>query len=195
MVNIKFKKGLVWKLIPKYIGPYKVLKDYKNFLFKLDLPSKLKQRGMHDIFYMSLLQIHQPNDDHFFPGQMDSQIGLPEGAEGKWAVNKILLHTGEGLDSLFEVLWKSGDVTWLPMEYASHSQPMETYLEALGILDRTQIPFGKGKPLCGDPQISVLGIQSENVDKGSEFHSYITPCEFVSPMYPFLDNYPFLPPW
>jgi hypothetical protein len=66
--NITFARGLAWKLIPKYIGPYKITKDFKNQSFKLELPMHLKKRGVHDVFHSSLLRIHAPNDDRLFPG-------------------------------------------------------------------------------------------------------------------------------
>ena len=61
--NITFPKGLARKLIPKFIGPYKVLKDFKNQSFLIDLPAHLKQRGVHNVFHAALLRIHIPNDD------------------------------------------------------------------------------------------------------------------------------------
>jgi hypothetical protein len=39
--NITFAKGLARKLIPKFIGPYKILEDFGNSFFRLDLPSHL----------------------------------------------------------------------------------------------------------------------------------------------------------
>ena len=42
--NISFPKGLARKLIPKYIGPYKIIKDFKNQSFLIDLlPFKTKR--------------------------------------------------------------------------------------------------------------------------------------------------------
>jgi hypothetical protein len=61
--NITFPKGLARKLVPISIGPYQIIRDFKNQSFQLDLPQNLKQRGMHDVFYVSLLHIHIPNDD------------------------------------------------------------------------------------------------------------------------------------
>ncbi|KAF8808284.1 hypothetical protein BYT27DRAFT_7050766, partial [Phlegmacium glaucopus] len=80
------------KLIPKFIGPYKILKDFNNSSFHLDLPSHLKQRGVHPVFHASLLRIHVPNDDRLFPGRMDTQLGTTPEADGEWAVDKILSH-------------------------------------------------------------------------------------------------------
>ena len=59
--NITFSKGLAQNLIPKYIGPYKIIQDYYNQSYKLELPMHLKRRGMHDVFHSSLLIIHMPN--------------------------------------------------------------------------------------------------------------------------------------
>ena len=86
--NITFLKGLAQKLIPKFTRPYKVLRDFKNQSFLLDLPAHLKQRGVHNILHAAL-QIHIPNEDQLFPGQMDMQLTVGEGSEGKWAVDKI----------------------------------------------------------------------------------------------------------
>ena len=56
--NISFLKGLARKLIPKFLGPYKILWDFGNSLFQLDLPPHLKRQGVHNVFHSSLLHIH-----------------------------------------------------------------------------------------------------------------------------------------
>jgi len=61
--NITFPKGLARKLIPKYIGPFKILKDFGNHSFQLELTPNLQKRGVHDVFHASLLRVHVPNDD------------------------------------------------------------------------------------------------------------------------------------
>ena len=66
--NISLPKGYSCKLTPKFIGPYHVLQDFSNSSFRLELPSNLKQRGVHNVFHASLLQVHEPNDDQLFPG-------------------------------------------------------------------------------------------------------------------------------
>ncbi|KNZ78763.1 hypothetical protein J132_10251 [Termitomyces sp. J132] len=68
-----FPKGLARKLIPKFVGPYLLLKDYGNHSFHIQLPSHMLQQGIHDVFHASLLRIHHPNDDRQFPGQLYSQ--------------------------------------------------------------------------------------------------------------------------
>jgi transposase InsO family protein len=61
--NISFDKGLARKLLPKFIGPYKILHNFENSSFRLELPSHLKRRGVHDVFHSSLLREHVPSDN------------------------------------------------------------------------------------------------------------------------------------
>ena len=49
--NMTFLKGLAHKLIPKYVGPYLLLKDFGNQSFHMQLPSHMLQRGIHDMFH------------------------------------------------------------------------------------------------------------------------------------------------
>jgi len=153
--NINFPKGLARKLIPKYIGPYKILQDFKNQSFKIELPSNLKQRGVHDVFHASLLRVHIPNDDRLFPGRLDSQINSGNDLEPEWAVDKILSHSGSKEDSIFEVLWKAGDVTWLPYNQIEHLNALSAYFEVLEIEKIQDLPRGTGKPPAQDPQIFI----------------------------------------
>jgi hypothetical protein len=66
--NISLHKGTTQKLMPKFIGPYRILEDYQNNSYKLDLPSRLHQRGVHLVFHSSYLRIHILNNDCLFPG-------------------------------------------------------------------------------------------------------------------------------
>jgi hypothetical protein len=156
--NISFPKGLARKLIPKYVGPYRIMQDFKNQSFRIELPADLRNRGVHDVFHAALLRIHQPNDDRLFPGRLDAQIGLPESSEQEWAVDKILSHSGAGREALFEIKWKAGDITWLPYDQISHLQPLEAYLQLLEINDIAILPAGIGKPPEDDLQISLSQI-------------------------------------
>jgi hypothetical protein len=61
--NISFPKGYARKLVPKYIGPYRIVEDFGNFSYRVELPTHLKWRGVHDVFHASLLKIHKPNDN------------------------------------------------------------------------------------------------------------------------------------
>ena len=65
--NIQSAKGLARKLAPKFVGPYKIKRDFSNNSYQIELPSELKKRGIHDVFHASLLRIHHPSDDRLFP--------------------------------------------------------------------------------------------------------------------------------
>jgi hypothetical protein len=122
MENIRFEKGLARKLLPKYIGPYKVIRDFGNHLFRIELPPRMKQRGVHDVFHASKLRIHIPNDDSLFPGRSDNQVWEydGEGIESEFAVEKIITHRGSGHNAKFELFWRDGDKTWLPYSKVAH---------------------------------------------------------------------------
>ncbi|THU76294.1 hypothetical protein K435DRAFT_623247, partial [Dendrothele bispora CBS 962.96] len=103
--------------------------------FKIELPSNLKARGVHPVFHASLLRIHIPNDDRLFPGRSDSQIlNKPDEApEKEWLVQEILSHIGSKELSTFEILWKSGDKSWLPYDRIAHLNALQRYLDLLGV--------------------------------------------------------------
>jgi len=172
--NIKFPKGLARKLVPKYIGPYRILQDYGNQSFRLDLPSRLKQRGVHDVFHASLLRIHHPNDDRLFPGRLDNQLGGDIDPEGEWAVDKILSHHGSKRDAVFEIKWQAGDITWLPYAEISHLQALIDYLELLGIEKIDNLPLGHGKPPSDDPQVHVGSISYYQPIRVRKSHKFLT---------------------
>lgn len=130
--NLSLPKGRARKLAPKYIGPYHIIDDYRNNSFLLDLPSQLKQRGIHPAFHAHLLRLHVPNDNRHFPGrQLEhvSDIGHLE----EWSVSRIADHQGTGPDALFEVEYSTGDRVWLPYYQVSCLEALSQYLEALGV--------------------------------------------------------------
>ena len=89
---------------------------------------------------------------------MDTQISGAEDAEGEWAVERIRSHSGSGTDALFEIEWKSGDITWLPYYQITHLQALTDYLDLLGLTQITQLPRGTGRPPSDDPQIFLGSI-------------------------------------
>jgi len=161
--NISFPKGLARKLIPKYIGPYRILKDFQNQSFRIELPSYLKQRGVHNVFHAALLRIHVPNDDRLFPGRLVTQLDLEDNPEKEWAVDKIISHGGSKDNALFEVLWKSGDITWLPYSEIHHLNALNEYLELMGADSIHNLPLGSGKPPSDDPQIYPESPSTQNL--------------------------------
>jgi hypothetical protein len=165
--NMSIPKGRARKLVPKYIGPYRVLKSFGNSSFRIALPVNLKSRGLHDVFHASLLRIHAPNDDRLFPGRLDSQVEHLGGTEGEWMIERVRTHAGQGLGALFEVLWKSGDITWLPYEQIAKSTALEDYLESQGAQSIRSLQRGSGKP-PKDPElvISMIGWELETLLAG-----------------------------
>ena len=131
--NISYLKGTSRKLIPKYIGPYHIIKDFWNNSYCIELPDNLKQRGIHNVFHSSLLRIHIPNDDRLFPGQRDNQIKDLGGTNHKWAVDKVLRHRGSHSDTEFEIQWTAGNKSWMPYDEVSHLRAIADYFEALGV--------------------------------------------------------------
>ena len=88
---------------------------------------------------------------------MDTQIGNDPESEDEWAIDVIRSHTGSGEDTIFEILWKSGDVMWLPpplpLYQIRHLQALEAYLELMGVNNASALPIGTGKPPQEDPQV------------------------------------------
>lgn len=151
--NLTLPKGRARKLVPKFIGPYKILRDYGNNSYQLDLPAELKQRGLHDGFHTSRLRIHKASDDRRFPGRQIEQIrGF--GKTSEWVVDKIISHSGKGKTALFNVVWKTGDHTWMPYHEVAHLTTLAGYLEAVGVDSISKLP-NKRDIVPDDPQITV----------------------------------------
>ena len=74
------------------------------------------------------------------------QLALGEDSEGKWAVEKIIVHLGSGKESVFQVQWKAGDVTWLPLYQIAHLNVLPVYLDLLGVEDVTN--YQRDKACC-----------------------------------------------
>ncbi|KAI9568227.1 hypothetical protein HD554DRAFT_1990657, partial [Boletus coccyginus] len=49
--------------------------DYDNNPYRLDLPDRMRQWGIHPVFHASLLHIHIPNNDRLFPGHGEAKEG------------------------------------------------------------------------------------------------------------------------
>ena len=163
--NISFPKGLARKLIPKFLGPYRILRDFGNSSFEVELPFHLKKRGIHNVYHASLLRIHHPNDDRLFPGRLDTQVSGEDATDDEWAVDHIKSHSGTKSDAVFEVLWKSGDTTWMPYYQITHLQALTDYLHLLGVKTISKLPKGLGQPPTDDPQV-FLGLIAPEPSEG-----------------------------
>ena len=167
--NMSLPRGRARKLAPKFIGPFRISKVLGNNSFVVDLPADLRRRGIYDVFHASLLRIHVPNDDRLFPGRDVSQVlsladkSDPKDADShEWPVARIVSHSGSRQNAMFEVLWKAGDITWLPYDSVAHLEPLKMYFEALGIDSIDQLPDQPAPPTEDDPQVllSLLHLPS-----------------------------------
>ncbi|KAF8236819.1 hypothetical protein L208DRAFT_1524222, partial [Tricholoma matsutake] len=118
----------------------KILEDFGNYSYRVELPTHLKQRGVHDVYHPSLLRIHVPNDDWLFPGCLDTQLGNQDTPDGEWAIEHIEEHIGARTDAIFKMRWKSGDVTWMPYYQIEHLDALRAYFELLGIEKIHELP-------------------------------------------------------
>jgi hypothetical protein len=92
--NISMPKGRASKLVPRYVGPYKVTKAIPSSSnYELELPEELVRRRIHPRFHVSLLRPHQLNNDTLFPNRKRAEpydFGTPDNAE--WTVDKLVGH-------------------------------------------------------------------------------------------------------
>src|SRR5436305_15335071 len=62
--NLRLPASLSHKLSPKWIRPFKILRQKQHNAFKLELPQSIK---VHPVIHTNLLKPYQPNDDVEFP--------------------------------------------------------------------------------------------------------------------------------
>ncbi|KIJ57333.1 hypothetical protein M422DRAFT_238927 [Sphaerobolus stellatus SS14] len=134
--NLNLPKGQARKLLPKFIGLYKVLEarnESSNVV--IELPEELKARKIHMTF-------HNKAKAFYDFGKDDEQ---------EWFVEEIIGHewTNEGLQ--FRVQWTLGDITWESLSGVKELEALDRYLELCSI-----------KRLCDLPK---LGIKTTNSSK------------------------------
>jgi len=181
---MSFPKGSARKLIPKYMGPYRITENFKNNSYQIEIPASMKQWGIHNVFHASLMYIHMANDDRLFSSFLDSQIvPVDQDSEPEWAADKITHHIGSGKSAMFQVLWKSGDESWVPYAQIRDLNLLDPYLEASDIEKLANMPGGISNP-PQDPQIYVGYLQlSEDLniaDHSPSTLSYCPPLDTIS---------------
>jgi hypothetical protein len=85
--NISLKMLGTPKLLPKYIGPFKIIAKVNDVAYKLELPASLK---IHNVFHVSLLEEYRSRAQ----GGKVQPPPLPQLVDGQveYAVEQILLH-------------------------------------------------------------------------------------------------------
>ena len=140
--NLSMPKGRARKLIPKFIGPYKILNgDSSASAYTLDLPEDLRKRGIHPTFHVNLLRRYEPNDVNLFPHR-DTHVlyDLGDSDEVEWYVDELIGHRWSGKSLEFQVKWTLGDVTWEPLVECKDLEALDRYLELHGVDDWRRLP-------------------------------------------------------
>jgi len=141
--NLTLPKGRAKKLLPKYIGPYRVVEAHlPASTVTLELPPELTARRVHPTFHVSLIWAHVPNDNERFP-RRDTKSYYDFGAvdEPEWFIDEILAHHRVGRAHLeFQVRWTLGDVTWEPLAECKELEALDEYLELRGAKRPCDLP-------------------------------------------------------
>ncbi|KAF8875585.1 hypothetical protein BD779DRAFT_1476020 [Infundibulicybe gibba] len=90
-------------------------------------------------------------------GREYSQIGGTETTDQEWTIDRIVGHEGSRESARFRVLWKSGDVTWLPYHQIRTTEALQAYFELIGVSNITDVPTGNLTLTkeVSDPQVSL----------------------------------------
>ena len=126
--NIKMKFKGSPKLLPRWIGPFKVLDQINPVAFRLELPSNLK---IHNVFHISLLKPVAPGTSSVAaspPTIIDSAL--------EYEVEEIVSHRFVGHGKLqFLVKWLGYGVEhWEPEHLGARSQLCKLPRESLCVL-------------------------------------------------------------
>jgi hypothetical protein len=144
--DLNLPKGRARKLMPKYVGPYKVLRsDPKSSSYELDLPESLKGRRVHPTFHARKLRRHEANDDSLFPNR-EVKVFYDFGGreDGEWLVDAIIGHRWSNKRVEFEVRWNLGDTTWEPYTHVKDLEALDEYLALQGVSDWRSLPKRHG---------------------------------------------------
>ena len=133
--NLALPKGRAWKLVPKFIGPYKILEAHNRAsMVTLKLPLELTSRHIMPTFHTSLVRPFVPNDKVQFPKQeAKSFYDFGNDDDQEWFVEEIIAHKWEGDKNLsLQIRWTLGDVTWEPYNICKDLEALDRYLELWG---------------------------------------------------------------
>jgi hypothetical protein len=144
MQNLTLPKGRARKLVPRYIGPYRVTEAHnKASMVTLKLPDDLKNRHVSPTFHTNLVRRYIANNDDLLPkreAKSFSDFGVTTDEE--WLIDEIIAHRRINSKELeFQVCWTFlGDVTWEPMSACKDLEALDSYLELRGVSKPRDLP-------------------------------------------------------
>ncbi len=135
MENLNLPKARARKLMPKYIGPYKILScNRENSHYTLELPEELLKRRIHPTFHARLLRPAIKNDDVHFPNREATFFyDFGDDPDKEWNVNLIVDHKHIGNTIFFDVQWETGETTREPYINCKELEALDRYLELHGV--------------------------------------------------------------
>jgi hypothetical protein len=140
--NLALPKGRAGKLLPRFVGPYRVQKTFVGCSdYELELPEVLASRRVHNRFHISLLRPHVANNDVLFPNRDQPgpyDFGAP--ADDEWLVSSILAHRWTDNVIEFHVKWNLGDTTWEKFNSVKLLSALDDYFELHGVKRWQQLP-------------------------------------------------------
>ena len=120
--NLRLPASLSHKLSPKWIGPFKILRQKQRNAFELELPQSIK---VHPVFHTNLLKPYQPNDDVEFPDRyLDPPAPLIIDDQEEFEAEEIIDARTYYGKKQYLVKWKGysmEDCTWEPEAHLKNS--------------------------------------------------------------------------
>ena len=129
--------------MPKYIGPYKVVKAYNEAsTVTLELPPALVAQQISLTFHTGLVQTFIANNDELFPKRdAKSFYDFSQDNEQEWLIEEITSHRWSNSKELeLEVRWTLGDTTWEPLASCKDLEALDLYLELRDVAHPCNLP-------------------------------------------------------
>jgi transposase InsO family protein len=143
--NLRLPKSRARKLIPKFIGPYRVTEfNDRSHTARLALSEDLRSRKIFDTFHVSKLRKAFSNDLTLFPlRDMPEFYDLGKAIHGESPVQDIIAHRWEGRkgDRLkFYLRFQDGDWEWQDWAFCEDLKALDAYLELRGVKNPLELP-------------------------------------------------------
>jgi hypothetical protein len=87
--HLPVSPGLHHKFVPRFLGPFKIVRSVRDVSYELELPPQMK---MHKVFHTSLLRPWiEPSVSGQFPQSRDHPLPPPvDPADDQWLVDTLL---------------------------------------------------------------------------------------------------------